>query len=314
MLDRRHFLKKAGLGTMGIMTLSSFDMMELLNQNDLFCLTIAHTNDMHSHVDPFPSDHRKYPGMGGMARRATMVSELRKSNPHLLLLDSGDIFQGTPYFNFYGGEVELKLMSEMGYDCATMGNHDFDNGLDGFDKMLPFASFPFVTSNYDFSDTILHEKTHRYKTFQRGPVKIGVFGIGIQLDGLVSKPLYGNTIHNDEIETANLVALELKELGCDFIICLSHIGFKYADNRISDHDLAKHTANIDLILGGHTHTFLDKPVTFSNKKNKPVIVNQVGWAGLVLGKLDFYFDKSLKTKWCEQTSHLAHKNCAKKII
>ena len=312
MLDRREFLRKAGLGSMGIITLSSFDIPKMIRERELFCLTIAHTNDMHSHVDPFPPDHSKYPGMGGMARRLSLIRELRDKNPHLLLLDAGDIFQGTPYFNFYGGEVEFRLMSEMGYDCATMGNHDFDNGLEGFDKMLPYASFPFVTSNYDFSDTVLAGKTHRFKTFQRGPIKIGIFGIGIQLDGLVSKPLYGNTIHKEEVKTANEIALELKELDCDFIICLSHLGFSYSDGKISDQILARETKNIDLILGGHTHTFLDQPVTIGNLDDKPVIINQVGWAGLVVGKLDFYFDKSLKNKWCKQTATLPVKTVPKK--
>ncbi|MFT7614078.1 MAG: 5'-nucleotidase [Parvicellaceae bacterium] len=311
---RRDFIKTLGLGTAGILSLSSFDLSELLAKNDVFKLTILHTNDMHSHIDPFPNDHKKYAGLGGMAKRSALVKAMRIKNPHTLLLDCGDIFQGTPYFNYYGGELEFKLMSEMGYDCATMGNHDFDNGLEGFKKMLPHAAFPFVTSNYDFSNTILKDKTHLFKTFNRGPIKVGVFGIGIKLEGLVNKPAYGDTIHLDEIETANKMAKQLKDLGCDLVICLSHIGFKYDYKKLSDQDLVKGTENIDLILGGHTHTFLDTPVQLANKNNEPVLVNQAGWAGLVLGQIDFFFDKSSKKKLDDETSLLLNKNCATKII
>lgn len=311
---RRDFIKKMSLGTAGLLTLSSFDLAQMLEQEDLLRLTIVHTNDMHSQIEAFPIGHKKYPRMGGMAKRASMINTIRNESSNVLVLDSGDIFQGTPYFNLFGGEVELKLMSEMGYDCATMGNHDFDNGLDGFDKMLPNANFPFVTSNYDFSDTVLYRKTKQYEIFRRGSLKIGIFGIGIKLNGLVSKELYGNTIHLDEIETANSTAKILVDRGCDFVICLSHIGYHYDNNKICDLDLAKKTCNIDLILGGHTHTFLNEPKALINSVNEAVLVNQVGWAGLVLGKLDFFFEKSSKRKWNKNMALCSNKNCAKKII
>lgn len=315
MTNRRDFIKKLGLGAAGIATLSSFDLAYLLEQDDVFRLTIMHTNDMHSHIDPFPADHRKYPGMGGMARRAALVNQIRKESPHNLLLDAGDIFQGTPYFNFYGGEVEFKLMSEMGYDCATMGNHDFDNGLDGFAKMLPLASFPFVCSNYKFNDTILEGKTHPYKTFQRGPIKVGIFGIGIELDGLVNEPLYRGTKYLDPIVEANRWATHLKEEEkCDLVICLSHLGFEYSYKKMCDRDLVKATSNIDMVIGGHTHTFMEEPTVLSNATNESVVVNQVGWAGLRLGQVDFLFDKNSKKKLDQKTADLLNKNCAKKII
>ena len=286
----------------------------MLKDNDLTRITLMHTNDMHSNIDPFPANHKRYPNMGGFSRRFSLVKGIRTNSPHNLLLDAGDIFQGTPYFNFYGGEVEFKLMSELGYDCATMGNHDFDNGIDGFNKMLPKANFPFVTSNYDFSNTILNKKTKPFSTFQRGPIKIGVFGIGIELDGLVGKDLYKQTIHLPAIETANKTALHLKEEEkCDLVICLSHLGYKYDDNRLSDHDLAKASKNIDVIIGGHTHTFLEKPVSLLNSDNNPVIVNQVGWAGLKLGVIDIVFDKNTGKKLDNKTSSLISKNYAKNI-
>ena len=210
----------------------------------------------------------------------------------MLVLDAGDIFQGTPYFNMYGGELELKVMSRIGYDAATMGNHDFDAGLDGFVKVLPHANFPFLCSNYDFSNTVVKDKTIPHKIFQKGGLKIGVFGIGVELDGLVAAEMFGDTVYQDPIEKANEQATFLKnELKCDLVICLSHLGYKARQNRMCDKVLAAETENIDLIIGGHTHTFLDKPKMFKNKVGKSVLVNQVGWAGLILGRIDFYFDK-----------------------
>ena len=159
---------------------------------------------------------------------ATIIKQIRDEVNQVLLLDAGDIFQGTPYFNIYGGELEFKLMSEMKYDAATIGNHDFDNGLEGFKKQLPHANFPFLIANYDFSNTILRNIFKPFKIFTKGDLKIGVFGIGIELDGLVSKSLFGNTIYQDPIIKANHYAALLKHKErCNLIICLSHLGFKY---------------------------------------------------------------------------------------
>ena len=258
-------------------------------------MTVLHTNDQHSRIEPFDSSYSRNPNQGGFARRATLIQQIRNQEKNVLLLDAGDIFQGTPYFNFYGGELEFKLMSMMGYDAATMGNHDFDNGLEGFLKALPNAKFPFITSNYDFSNTILNGKTEKYKIFKKDGIKVGLFGVGIELDGLVGKKQYQETKYLNPVEIAQHYADFLrKEKGCDLVICLSHIGYDYRDDadKISDKKLAAQTDNIDLILGGHTHTFLPEPQSFTNKSGKNVLVNQVGWAGLLLGRIDFYFDKN----------------------
>ena len=286
MKSRRDFIKKAGLGALGF----SFLPNELLANADLIKLTILHTNDMHSHIQPFTNGRNK--GLGGMAQRATLIKRLRQENEHVLLLDAGDIFQGTPYFNMYGGELEFKLMSEMKYDAATIGNHDFDNGLDGIFKKLPHAKFPFLCANYDFSNSLLSGQFEPYKVFKKGGIKIGVFGIGIELNGLVPKSLYGNTIYHNPIRKSNYYADHLKnELGCDLIICLSHLGFKYKEQKIDDINLAEQTNNIDLIIGGHTHTFLNKPITKLNSKQKEVLIAQVGWAGIKIGKIDYFFSQ-----------------------
>ena len=287
MSNRRDFIKKSGLGVLG---LSLLPQISFGRQGDVK-ITILHTNDMHSHIHPFTSGRNK--GQGGMAQRAGLIKSIRAQEEHVLLLDAGDIFQGTPYFNFYGGELEFKLMSEMKYDAATLGNHDFDNGLEGLAKQLPHANFPFLIANYDFTDTILKDKFKPFKVFNKGGIKIGVFGIGIELDGLVPKNLYGNTIYQDPIEKANHYASLLKKKEqCDLVICLSHLGFKYKTNEISDMIFASQTHDIDLIIGGHTHTFLKKPVSTLNLNKKEVLINQVGWAGINLGKMDFHFSQN----------------------
>lgn len=229
--------------------------------------------------------------MGGVARRATLVEEIRRENPNTLLLDAGDIFQGTPFFNFYGGELEFKLMSRLKYDAATLGNHDFDNGIDGLYSQLPHADFEFISSNYDFTNTIMDGHVLPHKVFNKDGVKIGVFGLGIELQGLVNVHLYKETKYLDPIEIATDMARILKEeKKCDLVICLSHLGYDYSSNKVSDVKLAEATKDIDLIIGGHTHTFLEKPEVHINSVGKQVLINQVGCYGLYLGRIDFYLD------------------------
>lgn len=288
-MKRRDFIQKTAassalLGLSGV-SLSSFSTIETKK------ITILHTNDTHSHIDPFPADHPKNPNMGGAARRAAIIESIRKEEKNVLLLDAGDIFQGTPYFNYYGGELEFKLMSMMQYDLATIGNHDFDNGIDGFYTQLPHAKFDFVSANYDFKNTVLNDIVKPYKIIIKDGIKIGIFGLGVQLDGLVDKKLYKETVYNNPIEVAQDMTRILKEeKKCDLVICLSHLGFKYKDEpeKPSDIVLAQKTKNIDLIIGGHTHTFLDKPVIEKNSEGKEVLINQVGCFGVNLGRIDFY--------------------------
>jgi 5'-nucleotidase len=297
-MNRKEFLKTVGGGTLALSLAPNLvfaSQKSILDKNAAYKLTVLHTNDQHSRIEPFDSSYSRNPNQGGFARRATLIQQIRNQEKNVLLLDAGDIFQGTPYFNFYGGELEFKLMSMMGYDAATMGNHDFDNGLEGFLKALPNAKFPFITSNYDFSNTILDGKTEKYKIFKKDGIKVGLFGVGIELVGLVGKKQYQETKYLNPVEIAQHYADFLrKEKGCDLVICLSHIGYDYRDDadKISDKKLAAQTDNIDLILGGHTHTFLPEPQSFTNKSGKNVLVNQVGWAGLLLGRIDFYFDKN----------------------
>ncbi|EZH71822.1 5'-nucleotidase [Aquimarina atlantica] len=256
-------------------------------------ITVLHTNDVHSQIDPLPNNHYKYPGLGGFARRASVIEKVRKENPNTILLDAGDIFQGTPYFNYYGGEIEFKLMSKLNYDLATIGNHDFDNGINGLLNQLPNATFDFVSANYGFKNTVLDGIVEPYKILIREGIKIGVFGLGVKLEGLVNKSLYKETQYIDPIEVAQDITRELKEeQQCDLVICLSHIGYDYknAQDVVSDLHLAKKTKDIDLIIGGHTHTLLPKPVIVDNIVGEKVLINQCGKSGVYMGQIDFYFD------------------------
>lgn len=303
-MKRRSFIKKSmaasALLAAGSFPLSAFDKPEILK------LTILHTNDQHSRIEPFERGRLK--GLGGAARRASIIENIRKQEKHTLLLDSGDIFQGTPYFNYFGGELEFKLMSKMKYDASTIGNHDFDAGMEGLLKQLPHANFPFLTANYDFSDTPLHGQFKPYKIFQKENIRIGVFGIGVELNGLVPEKLYGNTQYLDPLKKANHYASILKnEEKCDYVICLSHLGYKYDADIVSDMVLARESKDIDLILGGHTHTFMDKPDILKNKEEKQVMINQVGFGGVLLGRLDVYFERNFKSK-CTTCKSIVIKN------
>ena len=289
---RRKFLKNSVYGSLALgSALNNYSC----DSENFKKITILHTNDVHSHIEPFSKDHSEFPNRGGFERRSTILNSIRSKNPNTLLLDAGDIFQGTPYFNFYNGELEFKLMSLLKYDAVTIGNHDFDNGITGLNEQMPNASFDFLISNYDFKNTVLDGKTCDYKIYTKSGIKIGVFGLGIELEGLVTKELYRETKYLDPIDIAQDVAKKLKnEEKCDLIICLSHLGYKYDNlpNRVCDYNLAKKTKGIDLIIGGHTHTFMDEPVILKNQISKDVLVNQVGCFGLFLGQIDFYFDQN----------------------
>lgn len=295
-MKRRDFIQKTAAGS-ALLVLPSLPLMSFAS-SEIKHLTILHTNDVHSHIDAFPADDARNPNMGGVSRRASLIESIRTENPNVLLLDAGDVFQGTPYFNYYGGELEFKLMSMMKYDVCTMGNHDFDNGIEGFYAQLPHAKFDFVSANYDFKNTALDTIVKPYKIFYKNGIKIGVFGLGVELEGLVDKKNYKETVYQNPVEISQeMTHILKKEQQCDLVICLSHLGYKYKEdpNKISDLKLAEQTRDIDLIIGGHTHTFLDKPTVVKNLDGMDVLVNQVGCYGINLGRIDFYFDNA-KTK------------------
>ena len=291
-MNRRAFLKSAALSAAGA-GLAAFPAPAWAAGT--VALTILHTNDMHSRIDPFPNDGRSNGGLGGMAQRATLIKQIRQQKKNILLLDSGDIFQGTPYFNFFGGELEYKLMTQMQYDAATLGNHDFDNGLAGLERQLPHAGFPLLSANYDFSRTILKNRFAPYKIFTKQGIRIGVFGLGIELAGLVDPNNYRETVYLDPVQRAADMVKQLRGAEqCNLVICLSHLGYKYKNAKIDDQKLARQVSGIDLILGGHTHTFMEAPEKITQPDNSETLINQVGWAGINLGRIDYILSKKTR--------------------
>ncbi|AQG80793.1 bifunctional metallophosphatase/5'-nucleotidase [Spirosoma montaniterrae] len=289
--NRRQFLKL--LGTAAVVGSITPDVLAARKATSI---TILHTNDVHSRLDPFPMDGGRNAGRGGVARRATLLRQIRQQQANVLLFDAGDVFQGTPYFNLYKGEPEILAMNQLGYDAGTLGNHDFDGGIDNMVTQFGKATFPVLIANYDFKNTVMDGHTMPYKIFRRDGVRIGVFGLGIRPDGLIPKDAYRETKYLDPIEIGNDMAGKLRQNEkCDFVVCLSHLGFKYDGPTVSDNVLAAKSRNIDLIIGGHTHTFLDAPVTVNNLDNKPVWINQVGFAGINLGRIDLTFERGKAT-------------------
>lgn len=294
-LNRRGFIKQSlAFGT--IATFGSFPFVAEATPKAKR-LTILHTNDVHSRIDPFPMDGSRNQGLGGVARRSTLIDQIRQAEKNVLLLDAGDMFQGTPYFNMFEGELELELMSKLGYDAGTFGNHEFDNGIVGLVKHLDKANFPFLTANYDFTGTLLEGRTKDYIVIEKSGIRIGLTGVGIDIAGLVDPNNHKGMHYLDPIPVLNRIAKMLREeKKCDLVICLSHLGYKYENEQVSDLKLAANCQNVDIILGGHTHTFLDEPTRVRDLDGKEVWVNQVGFAGIRLGRLDVVFDKSTGEK------------------
>ncbi len=281
-MERRLFLQQAGVVAGAAMIAPSLISAKKKQQK----LVILHTNDTHSNIDPFPANHPKFPNMGGVSRRAALIEQIRAQEEHVLLLDAGDIFQGTPYFNKFHGVLEMKSMAAMNYDIVTLGNHDFDIGMEAYKSALSHASFKVVNANYELSSTPLADVVLPHTILHKGGFKIGVFGVGVNLQGLVPGENWQGMTYQDPVEAAQKQADLLRKEGCDLVICLSHLGYEYNTNQVSDKVLAASTSDIDVIIGGHTHTFLAEMQEFKNKNGKSVFVNQVGYGGLKLGRMD----------------------------
>ncbi len=290
-MDRKEFIKKtfaAGLAW----GFPALNPVSVLAKRKTRKITILNTNDTHSHFEPFPADS-KYAGLGGIARRATLIKRIRSENPDTLLLDAGDAFEGTPYFEFYKGVLSYKMMSELGYDAATIGNHEFDNGVSGLVKAAKYAKFPLICSNYNFTDTPLAQIVLDHLVKVVNGVKIGIFGLGVNFQGLVSQEHHKGVYYRNPVEVAINMVRRLRDYEkCDMVICLSHLGFEYKDDRICDLNLARRVNGIDLIIGGHTHTFLKKPVKIKKANQNPTLITQVGFGGIILGRIDFEFDET----------------------
>ena len=249
-------------------------------------IVILHTNDTHSCVYPLNSNlaDTMLAGRGGFVRRAVMVKAERKKNPALLLLDSGDFSQGSSYYTLFKGDVEVGLMNMMGYDAAAIGNHEFDFGLDNMARLFKKAEFPIVCANYDFTGTVLEGVVKPYTIIKRDGVKIGVFGLSPRLDGLVLAELCAGVRYNDPVKAANDVARLLKEKEkCDIVVCLSHLGWDILGT--DDTEMMPLTRNIDIVLGGHSHTYFEQMEYVDNLDGKPVPNDQNGKHGIYVGRI-----------------------------
>lgn len=294
MMDRKAFLRQALTYSAGSVILGASAFSRQVDEN---ILTILYTNDTHARLDPFPKNAREFAGLGGIARRANLVRHIRRRQDNVLLLDAGDVFQGTPWFDMYGGEVDFKLMSEIGYDAMAVGNHEFDNGLQSFADVASHADFPILAANYSFRNTPLDGVIRRFIVKEMAGIKIGIFGLGIGLEGVVDSKLYGAVRSRDPEVWANGMVKSLRQFhNCDLVICLSHLGYSYGDSRMDDVTLAGRVDGIDLIIGGHTHTFMDQPEWVSNPSGSQSIVTQMGHNGIRLGRIDISLNQYFENK------------------
>jgi 5'-nucleotidase len=285
MIDRRNFLTtSAAFGA----TLVGFPRTLLEASAAETVITILHTNDTHSQIDPLPPNDRNA-GKGGVARRATLVKRVRKENPNTLLLDAGDVLQGTPYFNFYKGEVEYKAMSAIGYDAGTLGNHEFDNGVEALAAALKFANFDIVSANYDVKGTVLEDRVKRYVVKTAGGIRVGLFGLGISPTALITPANFKGVTFIDPVIAAREVVKKLREEeGCSLIVCMSHLGY-HEDGKRGNSMLASQVDGIDFIASGHTHLFMEQPVTATQPCGAKTLIFEVGKSGIYVGRVDFTF-------------------------
>lgn len=257
---------------------SLFSILFLVACNQPQQLVILHTNDTHSQVEP------KENGQGGYARRMGLIAQERKANKNVLLVDAGDFSQGSPYFNFYRGRVEIEAMNYMGYDAGTLGNHEFDNGLDTLAMVLKLANFPIVCANYDFTGTPLEGLVQPYTIVERSSVKIGIFGLGCKPEGIISDKNFKPAVYLEPYPVAQQMADTLRAQGCEVVVCLSHMGtFGKARGEANDSAMVAQTHGIDAVIGGHTHQ-LNK-IRVANMDGDSIPVVQMGKSGVYLGKI-----------------------------
>jgi 5'-nucleotidase len=281
---------------------SAFATPLLQPGKDETLITILHTNDVHSQIDPLPANDRNA-GKGGVARRATLVKRIRAENPNTLLIDAGDAFQGTPYFNFYKGEVEYKAMSAIGYDVGTLGNHDFDNGVEGLAAAMKFATFEFVSTNYDVRGTVIESRVKPYVVHELAGVRIGIFGLGISPEGLITPENFKGIKYYEPVKVSRGAVRVLRERErCAMVVCASHLGYypNPKSNEIGDTQVAAQVDGIDFIASGHTHTFMDKPVITKQPSGGNTIIFQVGKSGIYLGRVDFTVKANKVTAYAGQ--------------
>jgi 5'-nucleotidase len=254
-------------------------------------LVILHTNDTHSQVEPTDKSTLKTADMGGYARRMGLISQIREQEKNVLLVDAGDYSQGTPYFNFFNGRIEIDAMNRMKYDAGTLGNHEFDNGIDTLAVVLKNAQFPMVSSNYQLDKTSLFPIVKKYVVLEKAGLRIGIMALDVNPESLIFEKNYRGLVYQDPIEKANEIsALLKKKEKCDVIICLSHLGSDGTKKEVNDFEIARKTRYIDVIIGGHSHTLITN-TTVKNAAGKPMVIAQIGKSGLYLGRVELELEK-----------------------
>jgi 5'-nucleotidase len=250
-------------------------------------LVLLHTNDTHSQLEPYRADDKYNANMAGIVRRAALIREVKAVEPNVLVVDAGDFVQGTPYFNLFHGEAEIRLMNQVGLEVITLGNHEFDNGIPFLATMLKKAKFKVVSTNYDLSATPLKKYVRHWLIVRKGKLHIGIVSANISPDGLISPANFVGIKYLDPYEKAEATAAWLKSTKkCDLVICLSHLGLDNKEEAPDDLHLAEKSKNIDVIIGGHSHTFMRAPAKKLNAVGDTVLINQVGKGGIYVGRLD----------------------------
>lgn len=251
-------------------------------------IVILHTNDTHSHIEPLDSNDSSYPNRGGIARRQAYVESVRASEKNVLVLDAGDFSQGTIYYNFFKGQLDIECMNQIGYNATTLGNHEFDSGLKHLEGILRKAKFPAICTNYDASMTNLKNLIKPYHIIKINGVRIGIIGLGIRLEGIVQHKNYQGIRFIEPYKIAEETAQFLKgKKKCDLVVCLSHLGLNKESNSIyNDRELAAKTASIDIIISGHSHVFMKEAEFIENTLGHRVIVSQAGEKGIFIGRID----------------------------
>src|SRR5215467_14090236 len=278
MINRRKFLTASAVFGASLVALPR----NFAFSADETVITILHTNDTHSQIDPLPANDVNA-GKGGVSRRATLVKRIRKENPNTLLVDAGDVLQGTPYFNFYKGEVEYKAMSAIGYDVGTLGNHEFDNGIEKLADALKFANFDIVSANYDVKGTVLEQRVKRYVVKTVGGIRVGLFGLSVSPVALITPDNFKGVTYLDPVVAARDLVKKLREEErCALVVGMSHLGY-YADGKSGDSFVASQVDGIDFIASGHTHTFMKEPVTQTQPCGAKTTIFQVGKSGIYVG-------------------------------
>ncbi|MEX2601333.1 MAG: metallophosphatase [Balneolaceae bacterium] len=286
-MKRADFLKKSVMAAAGGFLAGPLRATAMPARPAGGSVTVLYTNDLHSRIDPFPENSLHYAGQGGFSRRSTMIRRIRAHSEQTLLLDAGDLLQGTPWFQRFGGEVEFELMSRMGYDAISIGEADLDGGMYRYAENALRSGIPVLCANYHAEGTPLAPLLHDSIVRDFGELRVGIFGLGIDLSGKTDPEISRAIRYEEPAGAADRVIRRLREeQECNYIICLSHLGYRYEDKRIDDRKLASRVPGINLVIGGHTHTFLDHPEEILNPEGSRTWVTQMGHSGIRIGRID----------------------------